>query len=285
MLGRQKSGSVVCTACGTLVGVNDERCYNCGRWNPGLWGWSPVVRRLGQDMGFVPLVWGACGLLYLATLAVAPEQIGTGGFLRMLSPSGQALFIFGASGAVPVFGYGRWWTVLSAPWLHGGLLHILFNMLWVRALAPGVAEIYGVGRMVLIYTTAGVLGFTASTLVGAFLPFLPGPLAGAGVTIGASGAVFGLLGALVHYSRRGGSQAVGQQAWTWAVVLFLFGLVMPGVDNWGHAGGFLGGFLAAHLLDPRRPERIDHLLAALVCLVASAAAVVASVLHALPLLG
>ena len=60
--------------------------------------------------------------------------------------------MFGASGAYPVFGYGRWWTILSAGWLHGGALHILFNMMWVRQIGPAVADIYGAGRMVIIYT-------------------------------------------------------------------------------------------------------------------------------------
>jgi len=53
MFGRQTTGSVVCTSCGRLVGVNDETCYNCGRRNPGLWGFGPLLRRLGNDLGFV----------------------------------------------------------------------------------------------------------------------------------------------------------------------------------------------------------------------------------------
>ena len=46
----------------------------------------------------------------------------------MMSPGNESLFVLGASGALPVFGYGRWWTVLSASWLHGSVLHIVFNM-------------------------------------------------------------------------------------------------------------------------------------------------------------
>ena len=53
---RQKTGSVVCASCGSLVGVNDETCYTCGRRNPGLWGFSPMLRRFGNDLGFVTLV-------------------------------------------------------------------------------------------------------------------------------------------------------------------------------------------------------------------------------------
>lgn len=54
-LKRKTEGSVICASCGVLVGVNDDRCYNCGRRNPGLWGYGPALRSLGQDFGFVPL--------------------------------------------------------------------------------------------------------------------------------------------------------------------------------------------------------------------------------------
>ena len=55
------------------------------------------------------------------------------------------MFLLGASGGIPVFGYGRWWTMLSASWLHGSLLHIIFNMMWVRDLGPVVADMFGPG--------------------------------------------------------------------------------------------------------------------------------------------
>ena len=58
---------------------------------------------------------------------------------------------------------GRWWTVLSAGWLHAGVLHILFNMMMLRQLGPPTADIYGAGRMVIIYTVGGVVGFICST--------------------------------------------------------------------------------------------------------------------------
>ena len=76
---------------------------------------------------------------------------------------------FGASGAIPVYVNGMWWTVLSAGWLHGSALHILFNMMWVRQLAPATADIYGPGRMVIIYTIAGVVGFAVSSTAGLYL--------------------------------------------------------------------------------------------------------------------
>jgi rhomboid protease GluP len=275
---RQTSGSVVCTSCGSLVGVRDEKCLNCGRRNPGLWGFAPLLRSLGNDFGFVQLVLWGTGALYVVSLLLSGGDIGLGGgnLLSILSPSGQSIFLLGASGSIPVFGYGRWWTVLSAGWLHGSLLHIVFNMMWVRDLGPAVADVYGAGRMVIIYTVAGVCGFALSSAAGEYLPPLP-LLRGAQLTLGASASIFGLLGALVYYGRRTGSQMVHGQALRYAVILFVFGLIMPSVDNFAHAGGFVGGYLASRLLDPLEPERIDHIGMALLCLAAVVISIAASV--------
>jgi rhomboid protease GluP len=283
MFSRQRTGSVVCTSCGSLVGVNDDRCYNCGRRNPGLWGFGPMLRRFGNDLGFVTFVVYGCSILYAAMLLVSValglDIMGGGSPLGMLSPAPQVALAFGSSGAFPVFRYDMWWTVLSAGWLHGSALHILFNMLWVRQLGPAVADIYGAGRMVIIYTVASVVGFTISSVAGYFLWWMPVPfLRGAMQTLGASAPIFGLLGALVYYGRRGGSSIIGATALQYALVLGIFGFIMTGVDNYAHAGGFLGGYLASMWLDPLRPERMDHLVWAVACLAVTGAAILASLL-------
>jgi rhomboid protease GluP len=125
-----------------------------------------------------------------------------------------------------------------------------------------------------------VAGFALSSLAGAYLPNLLF-LRGGQFTVGASASIFGLLGALVYYGRRGGSRMVSSQALSYALMLGIFGFIMPGVDNYAHAGGFGGGYLAAQILDPLKPERIDHIAIAVACLAASVIAVVASVLHGL----
>jgi membrane associated rhomboid family serine protease len=284
MAWRQRTGSTVCPGCGSLVGVNDESCYSCGRRNPALWGFSPLLRRLGQDLGFAHLVTVTCVGLYLATLVASANPLAGTGLLNFLSPDTRALFLFGASGAVPVFGMGRWWTVLSAGWLHGGLLHIVFNMYALRQIAPAAAEMYGAGRAVIIYTVAGLAGFLLSSAAGYYLAWMPIPLLrGANLTIGASASIMGLLGALLYYGHRSGSSLVRAEAARFAVIWFLFGIFMPGVDNYAHLGGFAGGYLTARWLDPLTSERVDHLIAALVCLALTAVAVVASVVLGIPL--
>src|SRR5262245_53440166 len=107
MLGRKTTGSVVCPSCGSLVGVNDEKCYMCGRANPSLWGFAPVLRQLRADLGFVPLVVGGSTVLYVLSLLLSGHEVEIlGGGLSILSPSSAALVALGASGALPIFGLG-----------------------------------------------------------------------------------------------------------------------------------------------------------------------------------
>lgn len=288
---RQTQGSVLCPSCGNLVGVNDEQCFHCGRRNPGLFGFGATIRALGRDMGFANVVIAGCVVLYIACLLVDPSGIRSSGLLNFLSPSGRALFLFGASGQIPVFQLGRWWTLLSAGWLHGGILHIGFNMMIVRSFAPATAEIYGAARTVILYTVASITGFLFSSGMNQILPYVPFGrlfailgLGGGQLTLGASAAIFGLLGAMLYYGHRTGSRAVTQQMMGYAIGFAVFGLVVPGVDNQAHLGGFVGGYLTARFLDPLTPERGDHLLIALICLVLTALSLIVSVVTGLPLL-
>jgi len=281
MLRRQRSGSVICSSCGVLVGINDDRCYNCGRRNPGMWGYAPILRSLGADLGFVPFVIGTCGIVYVLTLIASRGAITQGGMFSFLGPSTPALILFGASGGVPVFVLGRWWTVLSAAWLHAGLLHIMFNMFAVRQLGPPTADFYGPARTIIIYTAGAIAGFTLSSFAYAFLPNIDLGmihLGGSSFTVGASASISGLIGALVYYGRRTGSAIVRTEATRMVVMLVFYGFLFRGIDNYAHAGGFGGGYLAARLLDPLKPERGDHVIIAIFCLALSVLSIVVSVI-------
>jgi len=276
MFKRKTEGSVICSSCGVLVGVNDSTCYNCGRRNPGLWGFGPALRSLGNDLGFVSIVTGGTIILYVLSLILSRDGIQV-----MLSPSTAILYLLGASGATPVVGYGRWWTFLTAAWLHGGVLHIFFNVMWIRSLAPEIANLYGPGRMIIIYTLSSITGFALSTalyLLPVHLPFF----GGANITVGASAPIFGLLGALFYYGRRTGSSHISRAGLQYALIAGVMGFIMPGIDNTAHLGGFAGGYLASLILDPLKPERIDHLAIAVGCLVVTFIAIIWSVITALP---
>jgi rhomboid protease GluP len=238
-MAQQKSVAILCPDCGQLISANAEVCIHCGRRNPSRFGLAPFLRRFLGDIGFTAAVTGFCIIVYAISLLIDPATIlRPRGLLSILGPSGRSLDALGATGTYAM-AHGRWWTLITAIYLHGGLLHIFFNLMWIRQLAPAVEEFFGPARLILIFTIAGVVGFMASNFMG--IPF----------TIGASGSVFGLLGAVVYYGRsRGGAfgTAIFQQTLQWTVIGFLFGFFMQGINNWAHGGGFAGGYLAAMLL-------------------------------------
>ncbi len=253
---RKTTGSIVCPNCGKLVSANAKQCIHCGKKNPGLWGYGYYIQKILGANGMVPVITAVSIGLYVVSLLIDPSAIfQMQGMLGFLSPSGEALNNLGMTGTFAM-ARGRWWTLITAIYLHGGVLHILFNMLWLRQLGHMVEHLYGTARSFLVFTLAGVTGFLASDLAG--IPF----------TIGASGSIFGLLGALVYYGRkRGGSfgAAIYRQVGTWTIVLFIFGFLMPAVNNLAHAGGFAGGVLGAYLFgfQERNAETQNHRLAAL----------------------
>jgi rhomboid protease GluP len=285
MLNRRTSGSVVCPSCGSLVGVRDDKCYSCGRSNPGLWGFGPALRNIGVEFTFGNVVIGACSTLYVITLLLSGSQIFQmgGGILSLLAPNQVILLMFGASGGGPVFVAGRWWTVLSAGWLHASLLHIVLNMYWVRQMGPAMTDILGPARTVIVYTAGGIAGFALSSLAWAYFPALPF-LHGGYITVGASAPVFGLIGALYHYGRTSSSIAK-QMAQSIIIQAVIFGVVMgnSGIDNFAHLGGFAGGYFTSAFLNPMTRERGDHLIIAIGCLAVTALSIVASLLVRLPL--
>ena len=160
--------------------------------------------------------------------------------------------------------------LITAGFLHSGLWHIGLNMLALWWLGQQLEPLLGRVKFAVVYMTSLVAG-SLGVLIAS-----PHDL-----TVGASGAIFGLLGALVFYGRRTGSSAVHSQAMYYAVTAFIFGLLFPMTDNFTHAGGFVGGWLTARVLDPQKPERINHMLIALGCLLLSVLSIIASVLVAL----
>jgi membrane associated rhomboid family serine protease len=256
---RKTSGAILCPSCGRLTNADAPVCLVCGRRNPGMWGFASAWRAL-RIRDFTTAVIAACVVLYVIALVFDPAAaLRPRGPLDVFSPSLRALTALGMTGAI-VWAHGYWWTLLTAIYLHGSILHILFNMLWIRQLGPAVEEVYGPSRLAVIFTVSGVAGFVVSNFVG--VPF----------TVGASGSIFGLLGALVAYGRRRGGhfgRMVLRQYGQWALLLFVMGFFMSAVNNWAHAGGFAGGFAAGFLLsfeDHRSESALDRLLASLAVL-------------------
>ncbi len=199
--------------------------------------------------------------MFLLSILLDPKSTGfTPHPLLFLSPSDPILKLLGATGTVPIDQYHRYWTLISACYLHGGILHIFFNMAAFNQLATVANREFGVSRMFAIYTLSGVVGYWISYLAGVHL------------TIGASASVCGLVGAILYYGKsRGGiyGKNLYRQIGVWVVFLFIFGLVVPGINNWGHGGGILAGIISAYLLgyQEKKRENFFHKTLAGVCLI------------------
>jgi rhomboid protease GluP len=286
MLERQTNGSVHCFACGKLVSVNADTCFHCGVKHPGLWGYAYLFQRFRHGDFFINLVTWGCGGLYVLTLLVYSNQIAMNPPFDLFAPSTESLVLFGATGAYPTFVLGRWWTIFTAGWLHGNLLHIGFNLYWVRMLLPLVIDAYGAARTIVIYTISAVAGAVLTScmfFLPLFVPFLPQQLQGAGLSVGASGALFGLFGALIIYGKKTGRTQFQDQITRYAAIGFLLGFFMGRVDNWGHAGGVLGGYLLCQTpwFKPRQPQKLYDLGLALACMVLTVLSLAVSILDGL----
>ncbi len=202
-------------------------------------------------------------VMFILSIIIDP-RLGSLNFspFNFLSPSNQSLFVLGSTGTIPVFQLHRWWSLIAANYLHGGLLHIGFNMLAFYQLAPLVIQEFGTNRMIILYTLGGIVGFFISTLAGVQL------------TIGASAAICSLIGALLYYGKsRGGiyGQNIFSQIGGWAIGIGLFGFLVPGINNWGHGGGMLAGALLGYLLGytDKKKETFNHKILAMICLAAT----------------
>ena len=237
----QTHGSMICPNCGKLISVSEERCPFCGACRPGLYGYTPVIQRWFGRFDFVAVITVVCVAVYLVSLLLEPSAIlGSGGSLfGILSPGGRALLQIGMTSG-PVLRAGFWWTLLTAIYLHGGLLHIFFNMMVFRQVGPGVASVYGPARSFVIWSIAGAIGFLISDLTTG------------SSSVGASGSVFGMFAALIVYGRRVGHSMLTRQIWQWVILNFVIGFFLSNVNVVAHAGGFIGGWGAAELM------RLDH---------------------------
>jgi rhomboid protease GluP len=257
--------TILCPSCGRLTTADATECLICGRRRPGMWGLTTLFRRVFRSGDVTGAFTILCIALYVVGLVLDPSAaLRPRGPFDVFSPTHGALQALGMTGAFP-WREGHWWTLLTAIYLHGNLLHIVFNVLWIRQLGPAVEELYGPARFVMIFTVSGVAGFVVSNALG--IAF----------TVGASGAIFGLLGAMVAFGRKRGGVFGGlvlRQYGQWALLLFVLGFFMSGVNNVAHAGGFVGGLatgLVLSLAERRSETSLDQLVAgALVLLTAVA---------------
>lgn len=136
----------------------------------------------------------------------------------------------------PAIVAGEWWRIISSMFLHIGALHLFMNMLAVYYLGTAVERIYGSGRFIIIYFLAGIIGSLTSFAFNTH------------VSAGASGALFGLFGALLYFGviyKNLFYQTMGKSVIFILLINLAFGFLVPQIDMGAHLGGLIGGFVAA----------------------------------------
>jgi rhomboid protease GluP len=249
----------LCPACRTLVGAGATRCHQCGANL--TFSLAAASRSLGRLMPSTsPATYGiltlSCAVFVVSLMATLHEsgfEIPGGGLFGLLNLgaiNGDVLLRLGSS--LPLNGFLGQPGDLSDPWrfvtaifLHGSIMHIFFNMWVLLDIGPQIEELYGSARYLFIYVVAGIGGYVVSSTVGGH------------ISVGGSGAIVGLIGVLLAVTT--GRQSVGMQMVRssiirWLIYLLVWGLIMPGIDNYAHAGGLATGFLLGKIMTDRPPS-------------------------------
>lgn len=229
----------MCPNCRAFITSDDKVCPYCQHQV----GQPAIARRSPPDVlgGLIPhqrfvtmLILLINTGLYLAMMLRMTQQGGSG----FRDPDLQTLVDFGAKYVPYILGRGQWWRLITAAFLHGGLLHIAMNSWVLFDLGPQVNESFGTPRFLTIYFVSSVTGYLASMYWSS------------AVSIGASAGLCGLIGAMIALGTRDRSAfgaAMRRQYVQWMIYLLIFGLVISGVDNAAHLGGLAGGFIVAYL--------------------------------------
>jgi membrane associated rhomboid family serine protease len=261
---------VHCTRCGRPICTNcmipapvGYQCPECvGRARREFRAGPKRRARRFASISATSLVLGAILVMFVLELVVS------GGGLQLNNE--VALIELGAL-FPPAVAAGQYWRLLSAMFLHAGLLHLALNAYALYLFGRFVEETFGKGRFVAIYVVSGFLASVAS--------YAFGPVGAIGV--GASGAISGLLGAFIAYNfrRRHLSLAAGNLRLALMIIVInaLFGLTVPGIDNRAHLGGLVAGIAAgvfAEGMGPRGARRWTQ-VAGFVALISLGIAIVA----------
>ena len=244
MFGGGERRPQLCPACGALVGINATRCHQCGTsLRFGIAAWSKGLSEFFGGHAPVTVAILIVNVIMFGVSLIRSMKTGDGGFGLFSGPSSMELYHLGANIPAQTPGWGPW-RLITGTFLHGGFLHIGMNMIVLMDIAPVVEELYGSARFLFLYVACGIGGSLCSTFFGKHL------------SIGASGAILGVIGTLIAVTtKRSGAniQAMRSRLISWVITIFAFGFLVGGIDNWGHFGGLVTGFLLGKVFADHQP--------------------------------
>jgi rhomboid protease GluP len=235
----------MCPNCRAFISADDRVCPYCevklGTRRPVRRESSELIAGFIPHAGFTTFVILLINLgLFAATVVVSMNH---GADSAIMDVDGRVLVAFGAK-FVPAIAAGQWWRLVTAGFLHGGLIHIFMNSWVLFSVGAQVEETYGTARYLVLYFVSTVVGFLASTY---FSPHL---------SVGASAALFGLIGAMIAAGMRSNTAmgaAIKAQYTQWVIYMVVIGLLpFFNIDTAAHLGGLAGGFALAWLMDTPR---------------------------------
>ncbi len=248
-------GRPICPECMTSTPVG-MRCPECA-------GQRTTVRKVAAARGDEPtLTYVLIGIIALVQLGAMASGAGATG-----SQFGGSELISDGAVSRPAVADGEVWRVLTAGFLHAGLLHLMFNAFALYILGSMLEPAIGRLRFATIYFV--------SLLAGSFGALLVEPDA---LTVGASGAIFGLMGAAIVVMRNRGINPMESGLGLWLGINLVFTFAIPGISIGGHLGGLIGGALAAALMfDLRDRVRMPQLVPVLLAASVGGASIVGSI--------
>jgi rhomboid protease GluP len=238
---------MLCPSCRALIARDASNCPYCKIPLPSLLGGSGIFGRLfSGELSFSRGFFAANAMIFglLAILSLRAGSFSTEGVMTFGAPGHDFLWKAGVLETHAVRDHSQWWRFFTAIFLHYSILHIVFNLMWLRFAGPLVEHFFGPARFIVIYIGAAAIAFVAWYFLSS----------GQGSTAGASGAIFGLMGALAVYGfRRGGifGEALGKQMIAWGLLGIASGFAMPGTNNVAHIVGAVSGALLASVLKIR----------------------------------
>ncbi len=229
-----------CDECGALLDRNDKECHRCGA-RASTWRGQAFRRAIGMVIpSSVPVSMTITSVNIIMFIVI----VAMGGPQALFSPPREVMLRLGVLVPVLVHG-GDYWTIITCGYLHFGIIHIGFNMLVLSQVGPMLEDEIGASRFFTLYTLSLIGGAMLGLLVrGPVVVFVAG----------ASGALFGLIGFGVSYAHFRGGNAHAQRDFflRWAFFAFIIGILVPGIDNLGHLGGFLTGAALGYVIERER---------------------------------